>query len=407
MKRIIIFTYCFFGILNFILGQNFYVYGKMNLKDLSKFESILNNLIIENKNRPLKNVNFIIINNDVNEIKIPHKRLSPQNIKSALEEVYYSLLVDKPNINNFTTNLNKYKTKGAEITIYDRNNVPDKIKSKIKGNKYSNLNVAFNFFKQPIIFEITNIKSKYEITTNTKNIKIKYDEELTRIEKILYKIDNTKWNEVSNYYSDLDILIFQINKISSRPFNLHIALTTEDGDTSEIQTLNNLKFSNSKQNYYAEITGFTLETPSILRCKKLTGPNSGSRHYFIKLLVDKDFDINQININLKVTDKNGVDDFKLPLKELKMDELSVRLHNNNKLIVCLYINPRMWFGNLGICACSNYGTDAKFELWIDDNLDYLSYFEPNAINFEKIASSCQGFSDTDEEFKNLPLCDCK
>lgn len=405
MNKYLIFTIlisCFF---NLVEAQNFYLYGNMSANDKNKLKSIINNLINDNKNKPLKKVNFFCLNyNNANPLK--YKNLSASNLDNVINNIAQNLRINKPEKNEFKDNLDKALIKKEYLYIYDLNNIPNKINISVEKKNINRLNIGLNFFKHPIKFEYHNITSKYEISTPRKTIKLKYDNQNITIDKVLLKFDN-QWTEIDNFFSEDEYITFQITKFNSKAFSLNTRLISNEGDTSEVKTISNLKFSKLKQNNFAEISGITLETPGIIRCKKLTGIKKGTYHYYVKIIADKDFDIHQLDINLRITEKDMAADYNLALRKIKPEDLSMLNMNNNKVLFCLFIDPALWLPPYGDCTCDDYGQNAKYEVWLDNNSEYLSYFEPNEINNNKIPAICQGFKRSDEEFKILPKCDCK
>jgi hypothetical protein len=405
MNKYIYILIIIFSKISIANSQTFYVYGSLNEKDKKSLHSILLNLINENKNKPLKNVMINSINNNDNKLTKFYKSINALEINAVVDEIFYLLKSDKPKENLFKINLSKFNN-NKDILIYDLNNIPNNISLKSKNYKYSNSSIGLNYFKQPINFDYLNINSKYEITVPYKTIKLRYNSDAVKIDKIVYKTEKYNWKEISDFYAEEDYLVFQIQKYNSKPFDLSILLISEEGDSSKIKTINNIKFSKTDQNYLAEITGITLETPSLTRCKILS-ESSGSNHYYIKILTDKDFDIDQLNLNLRIIDTDNIKmDHIVQLRDVEPEYISI-LNINDKRLYCFFIGPKAWFGDRGECYCDNYGENAKLELLIENNIDYTSYFKPNNISNKILPVQCQGFRNTREELKILPLCDCK
>jgi hypothetical protein len=404
MKNYVLLLLTIFIAFNKIKSQTFYLYGTLNDKDKIILNSIFNNLITENKNKPLKNVTINSINNNLNKVTLNYKKINIEDVNSIVNDIYYLLKPDKPQNNLFKSNLVKYNKN--EVLVFERNSIPNKISLKTRKYKYSNSSIALNFFKTPISFDYINMYSKYEISAPHKIVKLKYNNDLVKIDKVICKTDKRNWKEITDFYTDEDILMFQIDRNNFKEFDLNTILISEEGDSSEIKTLNSIKFSKTDQLELAEISDITLELPSIMRCKKLS-ESGGTNHYLIKISAGKDFDIEQINLNLTATDKDNITvNYTLPIRELEPENMSI-LNLNNKTNYCLYISPTKFFGPFGDCLCDDFDENTNLVLWIDNNSEFTNYFKPNNISNKKLPVHCQGFKRTIEELKILPACDCK
>ena len=393
-------------LLTSLKAQTIYLYGNLNTNDVSILKEICNTLIKENK-KPLKLLKIEILNSDLKQDR-KYEKVNYNTIDNIIKEVYSILKSTKPEENKFNSKINSIANKQGLIIIEkpaDEN--PLKLS---KSQKIKNLKIAINFYKKPVSIISTNIKNKQEFTTPIKNIKIDIDNnQEADIKSIIYKTNNSKIYSTENilYINGNNAISFQLSKNNSRPFNLNIAIVTEENDTSDFYSLKDLRFVNAENEFNAELYGITPVTPAILRCKKQISENQGSLRYLFKILMNKDFDINQLIINIKILDKYGTSqDYQYPLRKLTIYDYSVRNYNNESNIVCIYIDP-LKFGFANNCASdpTEY-KEYRYRISISNDPEYLSVFEPNKIRSIELNSFCQGFDGSTEEFLVLPLCNC-